>query len=143
VRVLFDTSVLVTAVVDQLSNHEASLACLAQSLEGPREGCCAAHALAEAYATLTALPLPRRIQPADARRLIEENFSGRLRVIGLRRADYAEAIRRVSDLGLGSGAVYDALHAVAAEKASCRRIYTYNLSHFQRLGPRGITVTAP
>lgn len=142
-KVLFDTSVLVTALVDQLSNHEPALACLAQFRKTPKDACCATHALAEAYATLTALPLPRRVQPADARLLIEKNLSRHFRIIELTQSDYFDAVRRVSDLGLTSGAVYDALHIVAAEKASCRRIYTYNLAHFQRFDPRGITITAP
>ena len=42
-----------------------------------------------------------------------------------------------------SGVVYDALHLIAAERAGCQRIYTYNLAHFNRLKPLGITVTAP
>ena len=60
----FDTSALVTVIVDQLPNHAVALACyrrLAQRRRGP-QAVCSTHALAECYATLTALPLPRRLK---------------------------------------------------------------------------------
>ena len=142
-KVCFDTSVLVAAVVDQLANHESACACFVQYSEGKHHGCCSTHALAECYATLTALPLPRKIQAAEARILIEENFIKRLEILELTQADYATALTRSSELGLVSGVVYDALHLVAAERASCQRIYTYNLVHFNRLQPHRIIVTAP
>ena len=142
-KVCFDSSVLVVAVVDQLANHESACACFVQYSQGKHRGCCSTHALAECYATLTALPLPRKIQPAEARILIEENFIKRLEILKLTQADYTTALARSSQLGLVSGVVYDALHLVAAERARCQRIYTYNLTHFHRLQPVGITVTAP
>ncbi len=142
-KVCFDTSVLVAAVVDQLANHESACACFVQYSQGKNRGCCSTHALAECYATLTALPLPRKIQAAEARILIEENFIKRLEILELSQVDYAAALTRSSQLGLVSGVVYDALHLIAAERASCQRIYTYNLVHFNRLNPLGITVTAP
>ena len=63
-KAFFDTSALVTAIVDQVPNHAAALACyrrLAQPRRGPK-AVCSTHALAECYATLTALPLPRRLK---------------------------------------------------------------------------------
>ncbi len=142
-KVCFDSSVLVAAVVDQLSNHESACACFVQYSQGKHHGCCSTHALAECYATLTALPLPRKIKATEALVLIEENFIKRLEILTLTQADYAAALIRSSQLGLVSGVVYDALHLVAAERAGCQRIYTYNLAHFQRLQPHGIIVTAP
>ena len=142
-KVCFDSSVLVAAVVDQLASHESACACFVQYSQGKHHGCCSTHALAECYATLTALPLPRRIQAAEARVLIDENFIKRLEVLTLTPADYARALVRSSQLGLVSGVIYDALHLVAAERAKCQRIYTYNIAHFNRLQPLGVTVTAP
>jgi predicted nucleic acid-binding protein len=117
----FDTSALVTAVVDQLPNHRAALACYTRLIQprcpGPKP-VCSTHALAECYATLTALPLARRIQSAEAARLIEENFLEHLDVVPLSTADYKTALARVSSLGLPSGAIYDALHVRCAEPVS-------------------------
>ena len=65
-RVLFDTSALVTAVVSTLPHHRPALACYQQFRGGVSrtQGFCTTHALAEAYATLTAMPLAPRISPA-------------------------------------------------------------------------------
>ena len=59
-RSLFDTSVLVAALVDQLGNHEAAFRALQRYTDGEHAGCCSTHALAECYATLTALPVATR-----------------------------------------------------------------------------------
>ena len=142
-RVFFDTSVLVPAVVDQLANHEAARDALLHQTSSPHRGFCSTHALAECYATLTDLPLPRRVQPNEARLLIEESILGRLTAVALTADDYSAALRRVADAGLGSGAVYDALHICCAERMSADRILTYNLADFDRCRPRGIVVTAP
>jgi predicted nucleic acid-binding protein len=144
-KVFFDTSALVTAIVDQLPNHAAALACyrrLAQPRRGPK-AVCSTQVLAECYATLTALPLPRRIQPAEATRLIEENFLVHLDVVPLSAADYKVVLTRVTTLGMRSGAIYDALHVRCAERAGCDRIITYNVTDFERLAPPGVEVTPP
>jgi len=146
-KVLFDTSALVTAVVDQLPNHEAALACYRRFARPRRSGgsmaICSTHALAECYATLTALPLGRRIQPTEATRLIEENFLRHLEVVPLAGTDYKAALARVTSLDLRSGAVYDALHVRCAEQRGCDRIITYNTADFERLKPPGIEITTP
>ena len=77
-RTLFDTSVLVPALVDQLGNHRAAFQALHRCTDGDDRGYCSTHALAECYATLTALPLPRRVLPEEARALVEESICGRL-----------------------------------------------------------------
>ena len=142
-RVLFDTSVLVPAVVDQLANHEAALDALVAYTAGEHAGYCSTHALAECYATLTALPLRRRVLPAEARQLVEESILGRLTAVPLTRDDYIAAVRRVSHGGFASGVVYDALHICCAERIPVDRILTSNLADFERLRPAGIVVAAP
>ena len=142
-KVFFDTSVLVSAVVDQLPNHVAAHDCYRRYSSGSHRGYCAAHALAECYATLTALPLARRITAAEALALVEQNFASRLQVVNLNDADYLQALRFTSAGGLLSGQIYDALHVAAARKAECARIYTYNLTHFRRLCPEDIELSAP
>jgi predicted nucleic acid-binding protein len=145
-KVLFDTSALVTAVVDQLPNHTTALACYRRFASPRRTGSkaiCSTHTLAECYATLTALPLSRRIQPGEAARLIEENFLEHLHAVALTSADYKAALSRVATLGLRSGAVYDALHVRCAERSGCDRIITYNTADFSRLAPPGLEVATP
>jgi predicted nucleic acid-binding protein len=142
-KICFDTSVLVAAVVDQLPQHEKALECFSAGFDEGVEACCSAHALAECYATLTALPLPRRIQPIEAAELIKVNFSGSLKILNIPKSAYMDSIVRVSRLGLRSGVIYDALHLTCAEASHCATLYTYNLKDFRRLEPRNIKVISP
>ena len=142
-KVFFDTSVLVAAVVDQLAQHERAFSCFAGLIEEGQEGVCSAHVLAECYATLTALPLARRVQPEEARTLIETNFVERLTVLPLGVDDYRDAVRRVAALGPRSGVVYDALHLACAEQAGCDRVMTFNAKDFDRLKPNGPRIVVP
>ena len=142
-RSLFDSSVLITAVVDQLASHESAFDALRRHTEGDQWGCCSTHALAECYATLTALPLASRVLPEQARLLVEESIAGCLDVIELDWDDYRSVLKQVAQLGLASGAVYDALHARCAQKAEVDRILTYNVADFERFQLEGIRVTAP
>ncbi len=132
-KILFDTSVLVPAFVDQLSNHPAAFAAFSSYTSGEHMGFCSTHALAEAYSVLTSLPLPKRITSVEAHLIVEENMLNRLSVIELNGQDYANALRAVSHRGLTGGIIYDALHLEAAKRAGCTRIYTYNLAHFRAL----------
>lgn len=142
-RTLFDTSVLVPALVDQLGNHETAFRAFSRYTSAEHTGCCSTHAIAECYATLTALPLPRRISPGEAGLLIEDAMLSRLAAIPITADDYREVLRDVAALGLPSGAVYDALHARCARKEGVDQVLTYNLSDFQRFDLGGVVVSAP
>jgi len=143
VRTLFDTSVLVTALVDQLGNHEAAFRALQRYTSREHSGCCSTHTIAECYATLTALPVATRISPDEARLLIEDSVLGRLAVVPLDENDYHAVLRQVAALGLANGAVYDALHAQCARKERVDQILTYNLSDFARFDLHDVMVAAP
>ena len=142
-RTLFDTSVLVPAVTDQLGNHEAALDALSRYTRGEHEGYCSAHALAECYATLTGLPLPTRIVPEEARMLVEEDVAEKLSVVELAADDYRNVLLSVADLGLASGSIYDALHVYCARKVEADQVLTYNVRHFERFQVPGVVVTTP
>lgn len=141
--VLFDTSVLVPALVEQLPNHPSAFEIFVERTQDGAGAACSTHALAECYAVLTALPLRRRITGAEARRLIDESIAARMETIELGRADYDWAIDRIAARGITGGAVYDALHVAAAQKHRCNRIYTFNVRHFRALAPTEIAVLAP
>jgi len=142
-RAFFDTSVLIPAMVDQLSNHARCFEPFRECHTGEHEGFCSTHVLAECYSVMTVLPLRRRISPADARELIRDTVAGTLTVVPLDDQDYIEAIDRISGKGMVSGIIYDALHLVAAERAVCDRIYTLNTDHFLRIGSDAVAITAP
>jgi len=134
-NIFLDASVLVPVVTDQLASHPAAFACYTHHLQQSGEVCTSSHALAECYATLTALPMRRRISGPEAMRLIEANFVRHLKVISLTHNDYLKALRLVAGMGRISGQIYDALHLIAAIKGDCQRLYTYNLRHFTGLDP--------
>lgn len=142
-KVFFDTSVLVTAMVDQLPNHEAALAVYRRARGGKTRPMCSAHVLAECYVTLTALPLPRRIRPSEAGRLLRENLLRDFEVSPLHLDDYGTAMDRVVQRGFSSGAIYDALHLVCAERHRCGRVYTFNTMDFERLKTGSIMIVTP
>jgi predicted nucleic acid-binding protein len=139
----FDTSVLIQALVDQLPEHERALTQYTDALETPKQTFISSHSIAECYATLSALPLKRRITPYEAFQLVEESILSRVQVIELSRSDYQQAMKKVLAANLGSGAVYDAIHLVSAEKASCNQIFTFNLKHFRPLAQNPASVLKP
>ncbi|MFP4166872.1 MAG: type II toxin-antitoxin system VapC family toxin [Opitutales bacterium] len=141
--VFFDTSALVSVVTEQLPNHAASHARFVSEFRRGHPVCCSTHTLAECYATLTALPLPRRISGPEASRLIEVNFVRKMQVIELTSEDYWNALQRCADAGRISGQIYDALHLEASLKARCEQLLTYNLSHFTALADDRIIISAP
>jgi predicted nucleic acid-binding protein len=136
-KILFDTSVLVAGIVERHPMHESAFPWLKDANAGQFEFIVSAHSLAELYAVLTALPLSPKIAPGTAWRLIRENVQSRAKVIPLSPTDYGSVIRRMADLGLSGGAVYDALIAKAAEKASIDHILTLNPDDFKRVWPEG------
>jgi predicted nucleic acid-binding protein len=141
-NIFLDASVLVPVVTDQLASHPAAFACYTFHLKQRGEVCTSSHALAECYATLTALPLRRRISGPEALRLIEANFCRQLKIVTLTTNDYLKALRLVAGNGRISGQIYDALHLTAAAKGRCQRLYTYNLRHFTGLDP-SIQIATP
>ncbi len=139
-RVLLDTSVLVPALVPALPQHEKAAPHLKSALRGETSLILSAHALAECYSSITALPLSPAVTPGQARRLIEENVADAAEeIVGLGGTEYLRALQRMTDLGLESGAVYDALHVLCAESASAEELRTFNGADFRRMPPEGAT----
>jgi predicted nucleic acid-binding protein len=104
----------------------------------------AAHSLAELFHVLTAYPARPRITPGTARHLIQENIVKHASVVSLATGDYTTVIRRMADLNVPGGAVYDALILRAAERAGVDRILTFNVEDFCRLWPENAAkIAAP
>ena len=134
-RVLFDTSVLVPALVENHPRHEDAVFRLGRVHAGEVRLVITAHALAELYAVLTALPISPRITPDEARRLIVENVLAHAEVVPLDASDYEAVLNQMADMGLSSGVIYDALHAQAARKTGVNRLWTMNERDFYRVWP--------
>lgn len=132
-KVLFDTSVLVAAIVVNHPRHAVCIPWLERATSGVIEGYISTHTLAETYAVLTRLPLSPRIAPELAQRLMAENLRS-FKIVPLMSEDYQCAIDTMVNLSLTGGGIYDTLIAQAALKASVNILLTLNPDHFTRLG---------
>jgi predicted nucleic acid-binding protein len=131
VKFFFDTSVLVPVFVEEHPHHEASLAVFLRS--DKKRGSCAAHSLAEVYATLTRLPGKHRASASEAM-LFLENMQERLVLIALDAEEYWRAVMHSAESGIVGGMIYEALLAHCALKARAETIFTWNVEHFRRVG---------
>jgi predicted nucleic acid-binding protein len=131
VRSFFDTSVLVATFVDVHEHHERSFALFTGA--DRKTACCAAHSLAELYATLTRLPGKARLS-ADQALLFLDSVEERLEIVSLDVREYRMAIQDAANAGIVGGTIYDALIGWCALKARATRIYTWDVADFQRLG---------
>jgi predicted nucleic acid-binding protein len=131
VRWFFDSSVLVAALLPDHEHHARSFAAFASAT--PRNAACAAHSLAEVYATLTRYPGKERLSAEFADVLLQE-IERRFTLVWLDGNAYRASIRRIATMGIVGGAVYDALVAACAIKAGADHLYTWNARHFNLLG---------
>ncbi|HML54683.1 MAG TPA: PIN domain-containing protein [Solidesulfovibrio magneticus] len=132
-KVFFDTSVLVAAMVKSHPMHQRAFPWYLKSRRGEIEMAVAAHGLAETYACLTTYPSRPRISPVAAMALLRESIVRTSTVVSLDGRDYLEALDMVSDKGRGGGSVYDALHVIAAEKNGADLVLSFNRKHFEPL----------
>ena len=137
-KAFFDTSVLVPTFLVDHEHHDASLDAFLRF--GKRQACCAAHSLAEVYATLTRMPGKYRASCEQVMLFLEE-IRTRLTVIALDEEESYAAIERASSLGVVGATIYDALLACCALKAQADTIYTWNVRHFQQFGPKVVRRT--
>jgi predicted nucleic acid-binding protein len=131
VRSFFDSSVLVASFLVGHEHHERSFAVLADASR--KNACCAAHSLAELYATLTRLPGKFGLT-VDQALLSLDSVAERLELIALDVPEYQHAIRQAASGGIVGGTISDALLGRCALKARATNIYTWNVSHFRMLG---------
>lgn len=112
---LLDTSAAIALIVE---DHEAHVATL-EAVRGRRLGL-AGHAWFETYSVLTRLPAGLRRSPADAVRILAQDFPAS------RFLDVAESVAlggELARLGVSGGAVYDALVGAAARQHG-RRLFS-------------------
>lgn len=127
----FDTSVLVATSVEVHEHHDRSFALFTSA--DRKTACCAAHSLAELYATLTRLPGRARMS-ADQALLVLDSVEERLEIVSLDAREYRLAIQDAATAGIVGGTIYDALIGWSALKAGATRIYTWDVADFRRLG---------
>ena len=132
-KAFLDTSVLVAVFYGDHIHHAPSLELFAE-LEKD-EGCCAAHSLFEVYSVMTRMPGKNRVT-SDQAMLFMENIRERLSLVALTAEEYGDTLKAFAELGIAGGAIYDALIAGCALKVRAERLFTWNVIHFARLGPK-------
>ncbi len=135
-RVFFDTSTLLAAIVSGHPAHTITVPLLQRVKDQADTGFVAAHSLAELYANLTRLPIRPRIAPALALQLIQHNVVATCQIVSLSSNDYVTMLNHLSGLEVSGGAIYDALLLHAAWIANIDQIITLNLRDFKRVYPQ-------
>ena len=80
------------------------------------------------------MPPPNRAT-AEQAMLFVTDLQASLNLVALDADELFQAVCNFASIGIIGGAVYDGLLARCALKAKAEIIYTWNLRHFQRLGP--------
>jgi predicted nucleic acid-binding protein len=135
-RLLFDTSTLIVALLKPHEAHGLAHPWLDQILTGVDTGVLSAHSLAELYSTLTRMPSHPKITGADALDLLRENLLGTFEIVGLTPADYITILEDLQSRNLVGGVTYDALIMYVALKANVDKVITLNGRDFVRLFPQ-------
>ena len=135
-KIAFDTSVLVAAVLSTHRDHARAVVWLSAVSAGALEGVVSVHALGELWSVLTKLPVSPPISPTMAREMVNDVLT-RFEAEPLTLQIYREAIDRCTSKGLRSGAIFDALHLATAESADVAALLTFNERDFSRLSVTG------
>ena len=134
-RVFFDTSVLVPALVDSHPNHERVFPWLSRVIKGEVVGVISTHNLAELYSILTTIPVNRKVTTLEIYYLINKTVISNFEEIELTVSDYNHILELLSKNNIRGGTIFDALIAHAAHKAKVEKLLTFNTSHFRRVYP--------
>ena len=135
-KIAFDTSVLVAAVLSTHRDHARAVVWLSTVSTGALEGVVSVHALGELWSVLTKLPVSPPISPTMARETVNDVLT-RFEAEPLTLQIYREALDRCTTKGLRSGAIFDALHLATAEAAGAAALLTFNERDFVRLSVTG------
>lgn len=134
-NVLFDTSVLVAAVLPTHPHHHACQRWLDAAIAGKFGFFVAAHSITEFYRVLTAMKLTPQRSTQQIWSLLDLNILQHATVIGLNVHETIACIDRVAQSQQRSGIVYDALIAECAIKTKVDHLLTLNEKHFTRVWP--------
>ncbi len=121
-----DASVLVESCLVQSPKFAA-----ADALINAGDAVTSAHALAEAYATLSG-DVRLQIKAHAAAQMVGD-LAAALQVHALGAAPYLTLIRDAPARGIRGGSFFDAIHAQVARETQCAEIHTLNVRHFQHV----------
>lgn len=141
-RVALDTSVLVAGLIESHPEFGPASVWLDAGDRGEVEVVWTVHAYAETWSVLSRLPLAERLEPAAVTDILAALAEAHPPEVVLL-TDYQAAATRCAQLGVRSGAIFDALHLVVAERLRADAVLTLNVKDFMRLLPRIPTLFPP
>lgn len=132
--VFFDTTVLVAGLIDLGPASEASM-CIFDALAENRfeRPMTAWHCCLEFFSVATRLPEEFRLDPRDARQLLDQEVFPRLHVCALPDTVRAQLFAVADEESLSGGRIYDAHIGEVARHAGARVLVTDNRRHFSAL----------
>jgi predicted nucleic acid-binding protein len=133
-RLLFDTSALIAALVEAHPSHYLAFPWLHSVKDGHHTGLLSAHSLAELYAKLTRIPFASGTLPATkVQQIFETDIIPSFAVVSLTGEDYLSVVNHLAQQNLTGGIIFDALIFYAAIKADADQLLTLNPRHFRQI----------
>lgn len=143
-KVLCDSSVLISAFVESHPSHKSSFALLEKAKENEFTLIVSSHSILEVFSVLTGAPFRPKITPEIAVRIIENNVKNLAKIYYLTGKEYLRLINKMGEYNFSGGIVYDQLIVECAVKAKADEIITLNLQDFIKLTPGlNIEVSSP
>lgn len=134
-KYLFDTSVLVPALIKSLPAHQTAISWLEKVHQKNIEGVISSHTLAELYCNLSRFPITPKISPTAAKEMIEDGILPYFELIALTSDEYLSVINHLVIEQIIGAATYDALHVYAGIKANVDYFLSFNARDFRRVYP--------
>ena len=141
-NILFDTSVIIAAIMESHPKHLVSLLWIQKVKKAKIEETISSHSLIEIYSVLTTFPLSPKISPAVAWKLIRENIIKDFEIITYKRNDYLSILNELVENQVSGGSSYDSLIAYSIEKTKVDKILTLNSRDFIRVKPEAANIIA-
>ncbi len=127
-----DTSILIAAL-DEMNPH-SKICGLIISRANKKNTFISQHSLAEFYNVLSARRFSAYFTHAEILAIIDD-LTRNISLVSMDGDDYLTIITSAARNGIRGGAVYDAIHMYAAQKAQADNIYTLNEKDFIRVMP--------
>lgn len=133
-RLLFDTSTLIAALVEAHPAHPVAYPWLRSVKDGRHVGLLSAHSLAELYSKLTRIPFASgTLTSAKVQQIIETDISPSFAIVALAGDDYLTVVKHLAQQNLVGGIIFDTLIFYAAIKAEADQLLTLNPRHFRQI----------
>lgn len=134
-NVLFDTNVLIAALVTLHPHHTGCRVWMEAAIHGRIQLVVSCHSLAEFYRVLTSMKASPQFTTRQVWQLLSDPILRVGTIVELTQADYLDCLQHLVTSHARGGIVFDALIVQAALKAKVDKLLTLNDKHFLQLWP--------